>query len=458
MNRKKFLASVFLCFVSALSGCSNSAPSEAAAAEELVVSHDHIAVGPITLAEFSDGFAIHGVGGDTAVLFAVQPTDSPERARGIHAARRVGGHVLADVTPPPEGWGTPLSIKIEWFRRTLPLGSSEGQFLVLDNRVPPLLMGTVAARLYRYSYRFQTNSGLTTTLRETHVLPLNTQALAPGNLPDGLAYPGSIALLPGGRVAVTDNAWGSVWVSDASLDSWSFALIDPRFAGAVGGTIEGVGLDADGNVSPYTLVTPAPPFLGLPPGLGLYPGAHSIAYAAYSDEVCFAVTLGMNPVLMTPSSGLYCIERAALLDTNLPPFAKSGDFMAGTWGLVRPVVPPTPGLGDLTDGVDYDRFTPDSPWLYWQRAPADVAGGGCNRLRRVHLDTLAVQELACDNETFAWANEISALPPIIPGLGVTTILSSVGQEYNNPDVNALLNGVPRYFAPSPLPVTLVVSY
>ncbi|MCC6563611.1 hypothetical protein IT087_01835 [Candidatus Uhrbacteria bacterium] len=449
MNRKLFVVSVFLCFVCALSGCSNSAPSEAAAVEELVVSPDHIAVGPITLAEFSDGFAIHGVGGDTAVLFAVQPTDAPTRARGIHAARRVGGDVLADVTPPPEGWGTPLSIKIEWFRRISPLGSSEGRFLVLDNRVPPLLMGTVAARLYRYEYRFRTNGDLTTTLLETHVLPLNTNPLEPGYLPNGLAYPGSIALLPEGRVAVTDNAWGSVWVSDASLDSWSLALLDPRFMGVVSGTIEGVGLDEDGNVSPYTLVTPAPPFLGLPPGYGLYPGAHSIAYAARTDEVCFAVTL---------PGGLYCIERAALLDISLPPFAKSGDFMAGTWGLVRPVVPPTPGLGDLTDGVDYDRFTPDSPWLYWQRAPADVAGGGCNRLRRVHLETLAVQELACDNETFAWANEVSVLPPLVPGLGITTILSSVGQEYNNPDVNALLNGVPRYFAPSPLPVTLVVSY
>jgi hypothetical protein len=236
-------------------------------------------------------------------------------------------------------------------------------------------------------------------------------------------------------------------VSDASLASWGFALYDLRFMGAPHGPVEGVGLDADGNISPYTLLTPAPP--GFPPGVGLFPGAHSITYAALTDEVCFTVTV---------PGGIYCIDRAALLDTGLPPFAKSGDFMTGTWGLVRPVVPPTPGLGDLTDGLDYDRFAPASPWLYWQRAPADVVGGGCNVLRRVHLETGVIQELACDNETFAWANEISVLPPLISGSPLTTILSSVGQEYNNPDVNVLLGGVSHYFAPSPLPITITSNH
>jgi hypothetical protein len=288
-------------------------------------------------------------------------------------------------------------------------------------------------------------------LLETHVLPLNTVPLDPSNpaLPNGLVYPGSIALLPEGRVAVTDSVFGgSVWVSDdASLDTWSLALIDPRFAGGFRTAIEGIGTDASGLISDYSLLTPRLP--SFPPEQGYFPGAHSITYAHVTDEVCFAVTF---------PGGIFCIGLDQLLDTSVPPFAKSGSYLDGSWGSVRVVVPPVPGLGDLTDGVDYDRFAPSSPWLYWQRAPADEAAGWCNRLRRVHLISGEIQDVACDVGIYNWANEISVLPPMIHGSCFTTILSSVGQEYNNPDVNGLLEGVSRYFAPSPMPVVTTTSF
>jgi hypothetical protein len=392
--------------------------------------------GPYSLAEFPDGFAIHGVGGDTDLLFAVQPSASPTRSASVHVARRNGGHILADVTPPPEGFGTPLSIKIESFRRA-GLTGTQGRFLLLDNRVPPALMGTAAPRIYRYSYRYTPLTGLSTTLLETHILPLNSGPPDPSMLPDGLVYPGSIALLPNDRVAVSDNATGAIWVSaDASLDTWFIALIDPRFPGQPRGPVEGVGRDETGVIAPYTLLTPAPP--GFPPGLGLFPGAHSITYAARTEEVCFAVTW---------PGGLYCIDENVLVDTSTSPFLKSD--------AVRVVVAPTSGLGDLTDGVDYDRFHPDSEWLYWQRAPADVAGGGYNTLRRVSLLTGEIEVVASDNTLYSWANEISVLPPLASDGRLTWVLSSVGQEYNNPDVNILLGGESSYFAPSPMPVVAI---
>jgi hypothetical protein len=398
---------------------------------------------PLVAAQLDGGAAIHGVAGDQVLLFALVPSASPDRAPGVYVRRRLDGANAGALTAPTGGWRVPLSMKIRTFRRS-GLSNTEGEALVLDNRVPPALAGTQPARLYRYSYRYTPGSGLSTALISEHVLPLNT--VAPGaGLPNGLIYPGSIALLPNQQVVVTDNISGALWVSEG-LDQWRMAAIDPRWAAAPFGPVQGVGLAQSGRIEPYTLLVPAPP--GFPPGLGLYPGSHSIAYARVSDEVVWAVTV---------PGGIYAMPRSVLLDVNLPPFAKSGDPTAGSLGSTRRLVPPTAGLGDLTDGLDYDRFRPDSEWVYWQRAPADVAGGGFNTLRRVSLIDGRIQIVARDNRIYAWANEISVLPPLINGSPFTTILSSVGQEYNNPDVNALLGGVPRYFAPSNLPLVIVLE-
>lgn len=395
---------------------------------------------PWVAAQLDGGAAIHGVAGDQVLLFALVPSASPDRAPGVYARRRLDGANAGTLAAPSGGWGVPLSMKIRTFRR-VGLGGTEGEALVLDNRVPPALAGSQPARLYRYSYRYTPGTGLRSTLVSEHVLPLNT--VAPGaGLPDGLIYPGSIALLPNQQVVVTDNISGALWVSDG-LDHWRMAAIDPRWAAAPAGPVQGVGLAQSGRIEPYTLLVPAPP--GFPPGVGLYPGSHSIAYAAVTDEVVWAVTV---------PGGLYAMPLDVLLDAGIPPFAKSGDPATGSFGPTRQLVPPTPGLGDLTDGVDYDRFRPDSEWVYWQRAPADAAGGGSNTLRRVSLLDGRIQVVARDNSVYAWANEISVLPPLVPRSPLTTILSSVGQEYNNPDVNALLLGVPRYFAPSRLPLVV----
>jgi hypothetical protein len=436
--RRSILGATLLWFIMCI-GCSSDPPAEATTAALC----GSVVAGPASLAEFPDGFAIHGVGGDTDLLFALQPSPSPLTPPGVHVAHRLSGDNLGDVTPPPGGFLVPLTVKIESFSRA-GLAGTQGRFLIMDARMPPAFIGSpfaTNARLYRYSYRYTRRDGLRTTLLETHTLPLASGLPDPSapTLPDGILYPGSIALLPGGRVAITDNIAGSIWVSDVSLNNWSLAIIDPRFAGAPRGPVEGVGRNEDGVIAPYTLLTPAPP--GFPPGLGLFPGIHSIAYAAVTEEVCFPVTF---------PGGIYCIDESVLSDAATPPFLKSA--------AVRVVVPPTPGLGDLTDGLDYDRFHPTSPWLYWQRAPADVAGGGYNTLRRVHLLTGAIEVVASDNELYSWANEISVLPPLLSDGRWTWILSSVGQEYNNPDVNVLLGGVSSYFAPSPMPAVAIRDF
>jgi hypothetical protein len=392
-----------------------------------------VVLGPSAAATFPQAFPMHGVGGDETLLFGVQPAPAPEEPIGVHVASRLTGEPVADVTPPPGGWHTPLAIKIAEFQGQG--ANTRGTFLLLDAGNPPEQTGTRPAVIYRYSYSFSPQDGYHDALLATHVLPL---AGPPGpGLPAGIVLPESMALLPGGDVAVTDTLGGAIWVAGPSLDDWRLAMIDPQFAPGFGvPEIDGIGRAPGGSTRPYRLLLPTIP--GTPGPAA--PGVHSIAYVPVTDEVYVIRTVSPG--------GLFGIPRSVLLDTRTPPFAKGAALQV--------VVPPTHGLSDLADGLDYDRFHPTSPWLYWQRAPSDVAGGGFNTLRRVNLFTGAVEVVAQSNILFDFTDEISALPP--PGDSpFTYIASAMGQEENNPDINVLLGGVSSYVAPTLITVTGVSS-
>jgi hypothetical protein len=177
-----------------------------------------------------------------------------------------------------------------------------------------------------------------------------------------------------------------------------------------------------------------------PGGPPVAPGIHSLTYAAITDEVI--------PIVTASPGGIYAIPRRVLLDETIPPFAKGS--------ALRVVVAPQAGLSDLTDGVIYDRFHPDSPWVYWHRSISDVAGGGVNILRRAHLVTGEIQEVARSNELYDWTSNLSVLPPL-GHAPFTIILSAMGQEENNPEVNVLL-AAPQYVAPSLLTGVTVSSW
>ncbi len=390
---------------------------------------------PFVAAQFDRAFGIHGVAGDTALLFAVVATGTPVQPADVLVARRLDGANVGSVAAPTGGWRVPLSAKVVSFTRPSP-GSVEGQLLVLDAMVPPgaVMIGQgQPAKVYRVNYSYSVSAGLSTTLVNTYTLPMNTQA--PGSFPNGVAYPGSLALLPEGRLAVTDSFTGAIWLSSPDVSAWSMAAIDQAWSFAPGPDIQGVGRAASGGTAPYTLRTPGP----IPGGPGFLPGAQSVTYASVTDEVCWTVS--------TTPGGLYCSALSLLLDTVTPPFLKGSQ--------VRTVVAPTSGLTDFCDGVDYDRFHPTSSWLYWHRAPSDVVGGGSNVLRRVHLVTGEVQEVARSLTVYDWTSEISVLPPLLPSSPLTTVLSSVGQEENNADVNVLLGGVSTFVGPAMMPVVVV---
>src|SRR5262245_36961226 len=392
--------------------------------------------------QFDDGVAIHGVGGDRVLLFTVRPAPAPTRTEGLYVTHRVTGHMLGAVTPPPTGWHTPASIIVlpasdagsledtevaDDGTNTGQGATTSGTFLLQALGSVPAEAGTVPPSIHKYSYNYSPNGGFSATWLETHTLPLFFPP-EPGAPPPGIFYSAGFARLPDGSVAVNDSVLGAIWVAGPSLEGWQLIMIDPDFASGHCDDIHGVGRAFGGGTRTYDMRTP----------FNLCPGIHSMAYATVTDELC--------TLRSTPGGAIWCISRPTLLDLSIPPFAKGA--------LKRTVVPNVPGVTDLGDGMDYDRFNPDSQWLYWARSVADAASGNVNTIYRVSLTTGEVQIVVQSNELLDWTSNIAVLPPR-HAANYTTIIASVGQEENNPELNMLLVGVPAFVAPTPIPLIQV---
>ena len=383
------------------------------------IDHGPKVQGPYIIASYPDGFSMHGIDGDTKVVVGVRPEGVPGRPVGINVAHRTNGHMLGEVVEPPVGWITPLSVIIEAYNEVGP--GTDGSMLVLDAGGNPAEAGSVTTRIHRFTYSYTEPDGFSSQWVETHALPTPGPPVT-GQLPTGILYVAGFVKLPDDTVAVTDTVAGAIWVAGPSLENWQLMMIDPDFQFGFGGVVTGTGRAQGGGTRTYQLQTP----------FGLYPGIHSITYAAPTDELCTLRTA-------TPG-GIWAIPRSVLLDTTIPPFLKGASK--------RVLVPPTPGLSDLADGIVHDRYHPTSQWVYWQRSIADAAGGGSNTLRRVSLTTGAIEVVASSNVLYDFTNNIAALPPLTTSAQYTTIASAMGQEENNPDVNVLLHGVATYVAPT----------
>lgn len=414
--------------------------------------------------------AIHGTSGDAVLRFSFTPSALPASQGGyqqVTANLRLGGAQVGVLAVPPGGWRTPLTGKVYNVTRT-GIVSTTGRMIVLDTQTQPVEFGTTgvwrAAKLYVYSYSYSPFSGFQSAILHTVTLPAAPAVVpsptnpVPWQIGAGIVFAGSIALLDVAategthiagwpNVVVTDN-FNGIYCATGGLTSFSLCALDSRMAGGVrAGVIQGVGPDGA-----YDVITPPPP--GSPPSLagvvGIYPGAHSTASVVVRDalglrhdKICWSVSWANLPDGSpdTAAMGLHCIGRSDLLSPVIPPFAKTGDPAFG--GAAAPsyqlVVPGSAGLGDLTDALDNDRFNAPS-MLYWMRAPADASNVGCafhSALRRINLDNGVIELVKCDRDYFAWTNEVSSAPSIT-GLPVSNILPSVGQEYNNSNLNMLV--------------------
>lgn len=451
-----FLSLSFLVAIAAATACFNDTGPEPMPTEQSVAERRE-ALGPVVATAAWGSLpaaAIHGVGGTKSLLFALVPEPSAATPSTVLASSRLlPGPTLGAFTPPPEGFRVPLSLKV---LSADPTGLS-GYAVILDNRAKPAELGRPGqqpATLYKYHFAL-TEAGFTTNLITSFALPINTTPPGAG-LPNGTVFPGSIAVIPGEGVALTDN-FGAMWFvtggvttgdSSTAASSATPVLLDRRFIGQPGPAITGVGKIGPGaGVSgPYTLLTPPPPY-PVPPGLGIYPGMHSVSYHPATDSICFAVT--------TPG-GVYCITRGNLIASPVPFFAKTGDnpalppdFSPGAFGMVKQVISPSDPDGVLMDGWDTDATGADASG-YYMPAPT-------NKLFRVALTdpscavvgpcpkTLLHQDST--GAVFNWTNELAVLPPLVPALRVSNLVVSTGQEFNNPAVNGLLTAE-RYFGPS----------
>jgi hypothetical protein len=53
-------------------------------------------LGPYAVAQFPDGLPVHGVGGDSSLMFLAQPTASPSRPPDVHIVHRLTGRILGE--------------------------------------------------------------------------------------------------------------------------------------------------------------------------------------------------------------------------------------------------------------------------------------------------------------------------------------------------------------------------
>lgn len=388
-----------------------------------------VVIGPVTSTTYAEAFPVHGIGGDERLIFALQPTDAPNHPRGMWVSHRFDGAHLGAVTAPPGGWGAPLAMKVTGYHNRGLLGS-EGRFLVLDGFAPQQA-GTRPGVVYEYGYAFDPHSGLSTTLLGTHPLPMFTGFDQTG-LPNGPIYPISLTYRPDGSVVVIDMVLGSIWVAGSNPDDWRLGMIDAHFQiGELESPIHGIGRAPGGGTKPYTFSTVSlPPMFPFP----ILPGIHGVAYCNPTDEIAVLRTA-------TPG-GIYGIPASVLFDDSVPAWAK-GDS-------VREIVAPQPGVSDLSVGLDYDRFSPETPWLYWQRSVASAAEG-YNTVYRVNLFTGHIERLTESLREYDWTNEISVLPSHL-GPAFTVLTNANMQEENVAESNALLNGVSTLVGPTVIPI------
>jgi hypothetical protein len=380
----------------ALAGCVPEEPKTVAADE---------ALSSITrsLAAFPTGFEMDDVTGDERLLFTAVPP-SVSTAPTVLAARRLSGEPAGELPPPPGGWLFPAGAEVLSYE-TCGL-ATRGHLLVVDNAgVPPLTY----PMLYDYAYSFSPAAGFSASLAATHHLPQLT--VAPPSLPDGLGYVSGILAL-GADTLLTDALTGSIWVCDAAF-SCRLGIIDADFGPGPAPIFTGTGRAPGGGTRPYTLQLPTP----------IMPGIIDVAHVELTDEVCTARA--------AVPGGIWCVDRALLLDASVPPYAKPK----------RVVVPPTPGVTDGQHGVAHDRWHPASPWLYWVRSLD-------NTVRRVNVQTLAVQVVAHSDSLMDFSTGLAVLPPLYAGSPLTNLAVAMGQEENNGGLNEVLGGADDFVAPS----------
>ena len=399
-----------------------------------------ITLGPSILLKHEIPYAGHGVAGDEVLLFniEIQPPDLQDAETGIGVYLRQSKRNVGALDPVPHpfpnpfpdldavpSWTIPMSIKTESY--TSQGMRTSGTIWVLEVGLvspdrPPLFI-----RLIKYGYRYSLLKGFSHKVLDLGYLPKLTSL--PGDTPNGLALPENfdfVTTSDGVRhVVIADAIAGTIWSAEMNnLSVWTLRLLAQELAPTLlnrqceynGELIFGFCGYARGpewTVEEYVQAMWQPI-----PGVDLSVGPFGITYVGLTGKIA---------VNNAGTGAIYQIDAESLLNSEPKSLA---DYQP-----LETLLSPDPGVSDFQGSLVWDRWHPNTQWLYWQRIISNEKEKHFP-IYRVSVLTGEVQFVAESVMLFDHPSMISVLPT--PRAPFTSLVTSNTQERNMAFTNRLL--------------------
>jgi hypothetical protein len=387
-------------------------------------------IGPSALLEREVPYAGHGVAGDRALLFniEIQPPDiSGPPGTSVAVYSRITKDKVGELPPAgTAGWAVPMNILLEDFNGGAHL--STGTLLLLEVGLVPGHAPTFI-RLIRYAYRYSDTDGFSTRVIDVADLPVISSQ--PWELPNGFGLPVAMDIVvaaDGTRHLVLADAFtGSLWSTpQTDLSQWQLALFafelfptpNTMLCAHNGGFVIGFcgyARGPDGRIERYVQKMWQPI-----PGVDLLPGSFGLAFISKTGKVL---------VNNAGIGAIFEVDATLLVDRTLLPFTMAKPLST--------LVEPIPGVTDLQASLVWDRWHPNTEWIYWHRILSTSAGGYWP-IYRANIHTGEVQYVAESVHLFDHPSMMAA----IPSQGdrpETVLVSSNVQERNGALTNTLLS-------------------
>lgn len=389
---------------------------------------DPIVLKPSILLKHKTPYAGHGVAGDNILLFniEIQPPDVVDAETTVGVYLRHFKMKVGDLDPVDSaGWTIPMSMKIESFENR---GfKTSGTIFVLEVGLVSPTQPPLFHRLIKYGYTFSLREGFSHEVLDVGYLPMITSL--PGELPNGLGLPENFDFVSTDdgveHIVIADAIVGSVWSAEKdNLHQWQMQLVAEELAPTLntrmceynGEMIVGFcGLARGPNwtVERYVQAMWQPV-----PGVDLTVGPFGLTYVGITDKIA----------LNHAGTGeIFQIDPEVLLDSTLPPFT--------IFKPLETLMAPLPGVSDFQGSLVWDRWHPNTPWLYWQRI-LSTEEEKFYPIYRVNVFTAEVQFIAQSVMLFDHPSMISILPTW--GLPFTSLVTSNTQERNMALTNRLI--------------------
>ncbi len=395
-----------------------------------------ITLGPSVLLKHEVPYAGHGVAGDEVLLFniEIQPPDLPEQKTRIgvylrHSKREVG--VLEPVPHPLGGpddvatWTIPMSIKTgSYTSRGM---KTSGTVFVVEVALQGPGEPPGFHRMIKYGYTYSLRKGFSHQVLDVGYLPVLTST--PKEPPNGLLLPENFDFVTASdgkeHIVIADAIGGTIWSAEMDdLGRWTLRLVAreliptplTRICEYNGEPI--VGFCGYARGPEWTVESYVQAMWQPIPGVDLNAGPFGITYVGLTGKIA---------VNNAGSGAIYQIDADRLLHPELPPVT---DFKP-----LETLLSPMPGVSDFQGSLVWDRWHPNTQWLYWQRILSNKEEKHFP-IYRVNVLTGEVQFVAESVMLFDHPSMISVLPT--RRAPFTRLVTSNTQERNMAFTNRLL--------------------